>query len=179
MAEGIYSTQQTPASKLLVELGILRDDRQDAPQRLMEVFSEHIVTDPSRAGFSCGLVQLKNLRNQRLQPSCDVVTKPADRERRQYERFPQVFEVHARSLLSGPGQKASARPKEFDGRINNLSNGGVCILSSCPLPPATFLLFNFPVSDAPVSIPTLMQVRWTVKRGQKSPSCISGLQFVV
>jgi hypothetical protein len=85
--------------------------------------------------------------------------------------------VHARSLLSG--QTATAPPKNFDGRIHNLSNGGVCILSSSPLQAAMLVCCNFPVSDVPVSIPTLMQVRWTAKRGNKSPSYISGLQFVV
>jgi hypothetical protein len=85
--------------------------------------------------------------------------------------------VHARSLLST--QTAGALPKEFDGRIHNLSNGGMCILSSCALQAAMFVCCSFPVSDAPVSIPALMQVRWSVKRGHKSPSYISGLQFVV
>ena len=102
---------------------------------------------------------------------------PPDQERRQYERFPQVLEVHARSLLSS--QTAGALPKEFDGRIHNLSNGGICILSSSPLQTATFVCCSVPVSDAPVSIPVLLQVRWSVKRGNKSPSYISGLQFVV
>jgi hypothetical protein len=103
--------------------------------------------------------------------------KQPSQERRQHERFPQVLEVHARSLLSG--QTAGPRPKEFDGRIYNLSNGGLCILSSSPLQADTFVCCNLPVIDAPVSIPTLMQVRWTAKRGNKSPSYISGLQFVV
>jgi len=103
-----------------------------------------------------------------------------DGERRQHERFPQVFEVHARSLRSGQSAVAEPKePREFDCRLHNLSNGGVCILSSRPLSPSTFLCCNFPVFDSPVSIPTLMQVRWTVKRGQKSPSYMSGLQFVV
>jgi hypothetical protein len=102
-------------------------------------------------------------------------------ERRQHERFPQVFEVHARSLRSGPNEVAEPKgpQQEFDCRIHNLSNGGVCVLSSRPLQASTFVCCNFPVFDSPVSIPTLMQVRWTVKRGQKSPSFISGLQFVV
>jgi PilZ domain len=101
----------------------------------------------------------------------------SEQERRQHERFPQVIEIHARSLLSG--QATGALPKEFQGRIHNLSNGGVCILSSTPIPAATFVCCSFPVSDAPVSIPALMQVRWSVKREGKSPSYISGLQFVV
>lgn len=100
-----------------------------------------------------------------------------DRERRQHERFPQVLDVYARCLLSG---MATGEPqKEFHGRIQNLSNGGACILSSCALQPAAFVCCNFQVCDTPVSVPALMQVRWTVKRGQKSPNYISGFQFVV
>jgi PilZ domain len=103
--------------------------------------------------------------------------RSSDRERRQYARFPQALEVHARSLLSG--QKTGTPPKEFHGRIHNLSNGGVCMLSSCPLQAAMFLCCELPISDVPVSIPTLLQVRWTASRGRKSSSYISGLQFVV
>jgi PilZ domain len=100
----------------------------------------------------------------------------SDRERRQSVRFPQVLDVHARCLLpaGAPGNVS----KEFDGRIHNLSNGGVCILSSFPLQPSMFICCNFPIADAPVAVPTFMQVRWSVKQGQKSPNYISGLQFV-
>ena len=102
--------------------------------------------------------------------------QPTAQERRQHERFPQVLEVHARSLLSG--RTAGTLPKEFEGRIHNLSNGGICILSSSPLQADTFVCCNLPVLDVPVSIPTLMHVRWTAKQGKKSRSYISGLQFV-
>jgi hypothetical protein len=108
------------------------------------------------------------------------VNNHSDVERRQHERFPQVLEVHARGLRSF--QTPGAQPKElkeFDCRLYNLSNGGVCILSSKPLQASTFVCCNFPVFESPVSIPTLMQVRWSVKQGQKSPSYMSGLQFVV
>jgi hypothetical protein len=88
-----------------------------------------------------------------------------------------VFEVRARTLLSG--QTSGSLPREFQGRIHNLSNGGVCILSSCPLQASLFVCCNFPAPDIPVSIPTLMQVRWTAKHGNKTPSYVSGLQFVV
>jgi hypothetical protein len=105
------------------------------------------------------------------------VKQPSDQERRQHERFPQVLEVHVRSLISS--HSPATQPKEFDGRVHNLSNGGVCVLSSSPLPADTFVCCNLAAPDVPVSIPTLMQVRWTVKRGQKPVSYISGLQFVV
>jgi len=32
--------------------------------------------------------------------------------------------------------------------------------------------------DIPVAIPTLMQVRWTAKRGHKSLNYLSGLRFI-
>jgi hypothetical protein len=100
-----------------------------------------------------------------------------EQERRQHERFPQVFDVHARCLLSM--QTVNNPPQEFDGRIQNLSNGGACILSSHPLEPAAFVCCSLPVADDQVSVPLLMQVRWTVKRGRKSPNYVSGFQFVL
>jgi hypothetical protein len=109
------------------------------------------------------------------------VTTPPRRERRQHERFPQVLDIHARCLLSGQVTNSANLdlPKEFDGRIQNLSKRGACILSSIPLPPQAFVSCDFPLFDAPVSVPTLMQVRWTAKRGRKEPNYISGFEFVV
>ena len=107
-----------------------------------------------------------------------TVSHPLPRERRRHERYPQALEVHARCLLSGSAAGNLAKEKEFDGRVQNLSSGGVCILCSCSVQPSQIVYCNFPVTDTPVSIPTLMQVRWTVKRGQKSPNYLSGFQFV-
>lgn len=104
------------------------------------------------------------------------MTQPSDQERRQHERFPQLLDVHVQGLLSS--QTTGSVPKEFDGRIHNLSNGGVCIISSSPLQADTFVRCSLHAVDSPVSIPTFMQVRWTAKHRQKPPSYISGLQFV-
>lgn len=104
---------------------------------------------------------------------------PSRRERRQHERFPQVLDVHARCLISGAGQSTAVLPKEFEGRIQNLSKGGACILSSTQLPPTVFVSCDFPVFDSSVTVPALMQVRWTAKRGKKAPNFISGFEFVV
>ncbi len=98
-------------------------------------------------------------------------------ERRRHERFPQVVEVHTRCLVSSA--ESGDAPKDFDGRIQNLSNGGVCILSGSPLPPSLFVCCSFPVIDAPVQVPILMQVRWTAKRGYNPSVYVSGLQFVL
>jgi len=99
-----------------------------------------------------------------------------EHERRQHQRFPQVLEVRAKSLP--PVQTPLISPKEFDGRIQNVSRGGACILSTLPLPAASFVKCDINVPDLPISIPTLMQVRWSAKRGHKSVSYLSGLSFI-
>jgi hypothetical protein len=101
----------------------------------------------------------------------------AEHDRRQHQRFPHVLEVHARSLP--PIQTPLVSAKEFEGRIQNLSQGGACILSTLPLPAANFLRCDIAVPDLPVPIPTLMQVRWTAKRGHKTVSYLNGLSFVI
>jgi hypothetical protein len=100
----------------------------------------------------------------------------AERERRQHGRFPQVLEVHARSLP--PIRNGYSSPREIHGRIQNLSRGGICIVSSLPLPTAAFVSCEIAMPDTPVSIPTLMQVRWSAKRGNKGQQYINGLRFI-
>ena len=68
---------------------------------------------------------------------------------------------------------------EFDARILNLSESGIALLTGCALQPYSLVRCNIVVSDVPVAIPTLLQVRWsTVRRGSKSLSHLSGLHFV-
>jgi len=52
------------------------------------------------------------------------------------------------------------------------------MLSSLPLPAASFVRCDIAMPDVPIAIPTLMQVRWTAKRGHKSVSYLSGLSFI-
>lgn len=98
-------------------------------------------------------------------------------ERRRHERYPQLIDVQARCLLSAVD--SAELPQQFQGRIQNMSDGGACILSSYPMKPAMFIACSFPIREAPTLVPALMQVRWTVKRGQKTPNYLSGFQFVL
>jgi hypothetical protein len=99
-----------------------------------------------------------------------------ERDRRQHPRFPQVLEVQAHSLPSG--HVGSSVPKQIHGRIQNVSDGGVCIMTPLPLPVASFVCCEIAMLEVPVSIPALMQVRWTSKRGNSSEHYINGLRFV-
>lgn len=102
--------------------------------------------------------------------------RSAERDRREHARFPQAIDVRARTMP--PVRASHAAPKEIQGRIQNVSQGGVCILSSQPLAVSTFVTCEIAMLDIPVSIPTLMQVRWTVKRGKEAHHYIHGLRFV-
>jgi len=69
-------------------------------------------------------------------------------------------------------------PREVRGRIQNLSEGGACILSSQPLPVSSFVSCEIAAPDVPVPIPSLMQVRWNAKGGRDNQHFISGLSFI-
>ncbi len=64
------------------------------------------------------------------------------------------------------------------GRIQNMSKGGICFLSSQPITRASLLRCEIGMSDVPLSVPTLLLVRWTKKQGVESNSYLSGLQFL-
>jgi hypothetical protein len=90
-------------------------------------------------------------------------------------RFPQTLEVTAQTLP--PIHAAANGSTEITGRIQNVSEGGVCLVSALPLKVASFVCCQIAVPDMPVPIPTLMQVRWTTARGNNARH-IHGLCFV-
>ncbi len=102
--------------------------------------------------------------------------RSAERDRREHARFPQALDVNARTMP--PVRASHAAPREIQGRIQNVSEGGVCILSSQPLPISTFVFCEIAVPDIPVPIPALMQVRWTAKRGKEAHRYMNGLRFI-
>jgi PilZ domain len=77
-----------------------------------------------------------------------------------------------------PVRASHATAKEIPGRIQNVSQGGLCFLSTQPLAVSAFVVCAIAMADIPVSIPALMQVRWTVKRGKEAHHYIHGLRFV-
>lgn len=99
-----------------------------------------------------------------------------ERERRQHARFPQALEVRTRTLP--PVRARYAAPREIRGRIQNLSEGGACILSSQLLPVSTFVSCEIVAPDVPVPIPSLMQVRWNARGGKDNQHFLSGLRFI-
>jgi hypothetical protein len=79
-----------------------------------------------------------------------------------------------------PQSGASAQRKTIiKGRIENISRGGICVLSDRSIPDSALVRCEFLVSEAPLPVPTLMQVRWTRKRNSREGGYITGLHFLL
>jgi len=105
------------------------------------------------------------------------VKRVSERDRRRYPRFPQVLDVQARE--APPHQSALRIGSAATARVQNVSKGGMCLVSSQPFAQSSLLRCEIQVADVPVSVPTLMQVCWTRRQTVKPESYLSGLQFLL
>ena len=92
-------------------------------------------------------------------------------------RFPCTLNIQARDCLPFNSRKAAPRP--LVGRIQNISPGGICMLTEQPVPPGSLFYCELSMRDLPVSIPTLFQWRWTSKQNNEGVRYLTGLRFVL
>jgi len=97
-------------------------------------------------------------------------------DRRRHPRFPQILEIQAQEVLPLKSGEKSKPP--VLGRIQNMSQGGICFLSPHPVSRASLLKCEIGMADVPLSVPTLLLVCWTKKQNPESNSYLSGLQFL-
>lgn len=104
--------------------------------------------------------------------------KDGPRDRREHPRFLCNMELRARPpLLLGTSAQQRANAA-FCGRIQNISQGGVCLLTDQALPSSSLLRCEIGVSGIPAAIPTLVHVRWAETTSNGNP-CHIGLQFLL
>ena len=99
-------------------------------------------------------------------------------ERRQEERFPQNLEMKLRELpdIEAAGDSRSAI---LSGRIQNISQRGVCIVTTDPLKVSSVLRCEIPICESQPRVTTLMRVRWTRKQDFMPEGFISGLETLL
>lgn len=107
------------------------------------------------------------------------VKRAAETDRRQHPRFPQLLEMLAHELPTATSPPATPAGDPISGRVQNVSQGGLCVLSPRPLAKAALLRCEILGTDMPVPIPTLMQVRWTRKQRVSPESYLCGLKFLL
>jgi hypothetical protein len=105
------------------------------------------------------------------------VKRIEEQDRREYPRFPQLLELQAREVLPlGSGIKSE---KAVVGRVQNVSKGGLCLVSPQPMARSGLVRCEIGVLEIPISIPTLMQIRWTRKQSLQTETYVTGLQFLL
>jgi PilZ domain len=105
------------------------------------------------------------------------VVKLLHRERRRCPRYADILEIELTVVPTLESKQR--RTQTLHGRIRNVSNTGICLVTEQPLEGVSLLRCGVPLPGAPVAVPTLMQVRWTRQNGAKSASYMSGLQFIL
>jgi hypothetical protein len=97
-------------------------------------------------------------------------------ERRNSPRFPWAADVRIAvvSLLDVPEEDQLS----VQGVAENVGHGGVGILSDWLLPLNAVVRCEFPISDSPAFVPTLLTVRWSSKVDGKKQYKF-GLQFLL
>jgi hypothetical protein len=98
-------------------------------------------------------------------------------DRRQYPRFPEALDVLVREIQ--PLRNAVAKGKAVAGRMNNISHGGIGFITAQPIRQSSLVRCSIGASEAPVNIPTLMQVRWIQKHKLQPDTYLIGLQFLL
>jgi hypothetical protein len=97
-------------------------------------------------------------------------------ERRSFARYPASIELRA-SLLTRVEVSGGAELSIL-GNTDNISRGGVCVISDRTIPCNSVLRCEMVVPGSSVGVPTLMQVRWAEK-GQDERRYRVGLQFLL
>jgi len=99
-------------------------------------------------------------------------------ERRGEARFPQSFGLRVRAL---PTLGSIENPENFSipARVQNISDAGMCLVTSDPVERFSVLRCEVPVGETDQPVVTLMQVRWTQQRGSGADSFLSGLKALL
>ena len=97
------------------------------------------------------------------------------REARQDPRY--AVHCQASAQVLSPAGLASEEADAIHGEIQNISNGGFCLLLEKPCKVSSLLRCEILLPDVPVAIPTLAQVRWTLETPEGS--YVAGVQFLL
>jgi hypothetical protein len=106
------------------------------------------------------------------------VKKVSQPDRRHEVRLPQSLEVMV-SELPLFGVTENSEVCTLPGRVQNISQSGVCLVTPRPFEKASVIRCEIAIGDAPLRIGTLMQVRWTQKQIAAPESFISGLEVLL
>jgi c-di-GMP-binding flagellar brake protein YcgR len=95
-------------------------------------------------------------------------------DRRQYPRYPLESELIGCELsLLG----VTEENKHIRGHVEDISEGGICLLTSKPLGLTNPIQCKIRLAKLPVAVPVIMRVQWSLQVSTAS-SYRNGLQFL-
>ena len=97
------------------------------------------------------------------------------KDRRRHARFSLLLKATARAF--GHYASSSAPSVSVPARIEDISDGGVGLVTDRQLPVSVLVECRIFLPSVPISIPTLLMVRWSRKRPSDRHDV--GLQFLV
>ena len=101
-------------------------------------------------------------------------------EKRESQRFPfsarAAYEVSAHQKLFDLRDKEQGATQEA--QIRNISEKGVCLLTSQTFHPSQIIMLHLPLTDVGVVIPAVAEVRW-VCPGSSDGHYETGLRFLL
>jgi len=98
------------------------------------------------------------------------------KNRRTETRYPWQGEVTYRRSIPSRGQ--TLKTISGQGQLHNVSEGGVCLVTTERLAPKQLLAIQLPLSQPEISVPTLAYVQWT-RPMRGTGRYAAGLSFVV
>lgn len=99
-------------------------------------------------------------------------------DRRRDPRFPQSLELILRALPD-LGSTEKQTTSSIRGRLQNISERGICLTTPHAMEKSTVLRCEFSVDNVPLKVATLMQVRWSKKQNSLPEGYLSGLEFLL
>ena len=99
-------------------------------------------------------------------------------DRRHEARFPQNLEVVIGELPQ-LGSEETPQASKLSGRVQNISQRGMCLITSSPIEKSAVVRCEIAIGDAPLHIATLMRVRWTQEQSASPEGFITGLEALL
>lgn len=87
-----------------------------------------------------------------------------------------TFEVSTHLSLHALNESKS--PIKIDSQIKNVSEGGVCLMTTEPLEASQVIKISLPLPHVKITTPTLAEVRWVKKEAGKD-HYQAGLRFLL
>ncbi len=106
------------------------------------------------------------------------MNKTNGRERRAEKRFELQDSISLHGWNLPLIAEPTAKTRVVDGKIQNVSSGGLCLLAQGPLKVSEMLVGEIAVPGTQASIPTLLQVRW-LRKNPRGKQFSAGLHYVL